>query len=643
MLNSVTNPLIQMTTMNANDLLPRLETGVRRLTEANLDQAQTLNGVGWSKVHQAIGQDLCRSIGTWGSAQVLKAWEYCSRYRITQLKDLGIPHYNDPQGDILERQLREQEAAKVQNDPNLGLDWSAPKQVETHSGPKSLEVATVPEGHPFWSVYKSHKSKLAENGITVGKCSETCRWIAKRWTALNPTDCQKPVQTDSNGVSDPEIDSKGLLPWQTLSTSRIVGSIRRHKVCLDASEVGTGKTYKACKAIQILGIPALVICPLAVIPSWRKAASHFGIRLDCINYELVRRGTTQWGRWITDSRGKKQWVWTIPDGTLLVFDEVHRCKGNSSQNSKLLIEAKRANIPLLLLSATAATSPVEMKAIGFALGLFRNPSEHWQWSKNHGCKEGRFGGLEFRGNPDNLAQISREIFRSKGTRIRVKELGSAFPETHIETKLIPVGLKATKEISQAYKEAQEVIKRVKEKEKTDADSPLVALLRARQLSEAAKIPAIVEMVDDAVEQGMSVAVFCCFRETIQALNDALKTTVSCIGRIEGGQTPFERQQAIEEFQADRSALILCNIQAGGVGVSLHCVKDRPRLALVSPSYSAIELVQTLGRVHRAGGKNSIQKILYADGTIEAQVANALEKKLKNLQALNDSDLLSPLR
>lgn len=629
--------------MNIDALIPRLETGVRRLTGNNQDHAQEINGVGWGKVHQQVGESLFNSIGHWGSAQVLKAWEYCSRYRITQLNDLEIPHYNDPQGDVLERQLRDKEAKQVESDKGYGLVWSEPKKVDTHTGPKLLEVAQIPEGSPFWSLYKTKKDKLSAAGITVGKNAVTCAWQARRWTSIGTQKPDTIAQNTAQEVPDPEIDSEGLLDWQTRSTSRIVGALQRYNVCLDASEVGTGKTFKACKAIQVLKKPALVVCPLAVIPSWRKAAQHFGIRVDCINYELVRRGTTQWGQWKTDQRGKKQWAWTVPADTLLVLDEVHRCKGQTSQNSKLLIEAKRSGLPLLLLSATAATSPIEMKAIGYALGLFGTPSEHWSWAKSNGCKEGRFGGLEFRGNQDHLASISQSIFRSKGTRIRVKELGSAFPETQIETRLVPVGLKATKEINKAYEEAQEVIMRVREKERTDADNPLVALLRARQLSEAAKIPAMVEMVEDAVEQGMSVAVFCCFSETIQAIHDALKTSVSQIGRIEGGQHPLERQKAIEDFQEDRSALILCNIQAGGVGVSLHCVKDRTRLALVSPSYSAIELVQTLGRVHRAGGKNSIQKILYADGTIEAKVAQSLEKKLKNLQALNDSDLLEAFR
>ena len=51
-------------------------------------------------------------------------------------------------------------------------------------------------------------------------------------------------------------------------------------------------------------------------------------------------------------------------------------------------------------------------------------------------------------------------------------------------------------------------------------------------------------------------------------------------------------------------------QAGGTGLSLHDVNgEHPRVSLISPSFSAIDLKQALGRIHRAGAKSpAVQKL-----------------------------------
>ena len=99
---------------------------------------------------------------------------------------------------------------------------------------------------------------------------------------------------------------------------------------------------------------------------------------------------------------------------------------------------------------------------------------------------------------------------------------------------------------------------------------------------------------------------------------------------------------IEKKYSDESRIIICNIKAGGVGVSLHDLHgNHPRVALISPTDSAQDLKQTFGRVHRAGGKTkSIQRILFAEG-VEEEVAANVAAKLECLDQLNDGDLALP--
>ena len=61
--------------------------------------------------------------------------------------------------------------------------------------------------------------------------------------------------------------------------------------------------------------------------------------------------------------------------------------------------------------------------------------------------------------------------------------------------------------------------------------------------------------------------------------------------------------------------------------------------MISPSFSAIDLKQALGRIHRAGGKSpAIQKIIFAADSVEMGVCQAVRRKLTNLDLINDDEL-----
>ncbi|NBQ65785.1 MAG: hypothetical protein EBT95_09730, partial [Verrucomicrobia bacterium] len=78
----------------------------------------------------------------------------------------------------------------------------------------------------------------------------------------------------------------------------------------------------------------------------------------------------------------------------------------------------------------------------------------------------------------------------------------------------------------------------------------------------------------------------------------------------------------------------------GVGVSLHDENGiRPRSSLICPTYSAIDLKQALGRIHRAGAKSkAVQRIIFAADSIEETVMKKVKAKLKNIETLNDGDI-----
>jgi hypothetical protein len=442
-----------------------------------------------------------------------------------------------------------------------------------------------------------------------------------------------------------QLTDMDLLPFQRTHAQRVIDSLRRHRTALDASDPGVGKTYVASHVAKTTGLSLLVVAPKPVLPAWRKVAAAFGTSVvEITNYEQIRLGKTPYGRFV-DTR----FVWSVPPGTLLVFDEAQKCKARTTQNAEMLIAAKRQGIPTLLCSATAASNPLEMRAIGYALGLHLL-HDYWPWALSHGVEKGQFG-MEFNGDRHALERLHARIFGPgcPGARMRIADIAD-FPETQIIAE--PVGTGQERKIQAIYdRMARELNHALAVEDHFELDdlanqmdatkaNHLTILLRARQQIEELKAKTIASMAKDGADEGMSVAVFVNFDSTVNEVASLLKT--KCV--IRGGQRDADREAAVRRFQANEESFIVCNIRAGGVGISLHDPTGaKPRLALISPTYSAQDLRQALGRVHRAGGAHSIQRIIFAAGTCEERACEAVATKLGHIDLLNDGDLQGQLQ
>jgi SNF2 family DNA or RNA helicase len=165
----------------------------------------------------------------------------------------------------------------------------------------------------------------------------------------------------------------------------------------------------------------------------------------------------------------------------------------------------------------------------------------------------------------------------------------------------------------------------------------------RMESELLKVPSVISWTNDLIEQGYNVAIFTNYTQTLADLAKGLKT--NCV--FYGGNVE-SRDHNIDEFQNNKSNVIILNIAAGGQSISLHDLYGRPRIAIIFPTWSAQQLIQATGRIHRAGSKSgAIQYIVYAAGTIEDMVKKKVLQKIKNINTLNDGDLqadfLTPIK
>jgi superfamily II DNA or RNA helicase len=423
---------------------------------------------------------------------------------------------------------------------------------------------------------------------------------------------------------------KTLYAEQVVHAKRLAQSLLKHRAALDSSQTGCGKTLIAVETARALGKIPLVVCPKIVIPSWKSTLEEQGVEnKGVINYEKLRTGRSGYGKF-----EKKQFVWTIPEDSLVIWDEVHRCQGQSSQNAKMLIAAK--SMYNLCLSASAAEDPTEMRALGHILGL-HNLKDFYRWAQKNGCSFNPWGGLQFgKTKGAALIKLRSEIYPEKGSRLTRTDMKSHFSKSQIITE--PLDMGDDGKIQKLYEEMDAEIAELQVAMKGDktGGGELTKQLRTRQAIELLKVPAILELTSDLLAEGQSVAIFVNFRGTLEALGSRLPDCA----KIWGGQTATERQDAINSFQTNQSRVICSILSAGGLGVSLHdTTGDAPRTALISPGYDAKELLQALGRIDRAGAKsNSTQRILFAANSLEEAVEKSCRSKLKNLENLHSADL-----
>jgi superfamily II DNA or RNA helicase len=404
---------------------------------------------------------------------------------------------------------------------------------------------------------------------------------------------------------------------------------------LDTSHVGTGKTVVAAHLAKSLNRPVAVICPKAVIPSWERELKETGIEpIFVLNYEKIRTGKTEW----MSKRGKKIMKWDLPEDTLVLVDEVHKCKGPYTQNAQLLVSLVAQGYSIHAMSATAAEDPTEMRPLGFALGLHSlnkptDTTKSWfGWMMQFGCRQNEWNAWELRAK-SKLSDLNKVMYSRNVKRLTVDDFPDSFKANRVFVE--PVAFGSAAKIAKAYKDlgiTPEIITRLLEDGTVeDSDWVLVNLLRARQLAESLKAKDMADMAKDYVEQGHSVVLFVNFTDTA----DTLQKLLECPA-IVGGQTADERQQVIDDFQDDKEHVIVVNIAAGGPGISLHDINgNRQRISLISPTFNVKDHLQALGRIHRNGAKSdAIQKILVASESIEEHVMRVIEQKSDNLNTLH---------
>jgi len=439
-----------------------------------------------------------------------------------------------------------------------------------------------------------------------------------------------------------------LRTYQRTAAEKLAQALQSHGVGVDLSDTGLGKTFHALGAVKNVGAPFAVVCRASSRNKWQAAVRDFGLAESCLAVDSWQRFTN--GRnhreLVTKQASGKAsaYSWNPKEPTVVIFDEVQDAGGQTSLNSQLLIGLGRSNKTYAIcLSATVADSPLKLKALGFLCGL-HNLHNFYGWAMDHGCGKSPFGYNQLYFKPRESKWVIpklRDALAPFGVRVCRDTVAEYLPEETVECELWDVGNRPN---SGLVAEALERLEETREEDllkHEDGTPGAVEQMRDRQEAELRRITPLVAEIKAAVEAGMFCPVFFNFTSSIDVLKKMLYDEDILAGVFDG-RSHVQREIDKAAFMNGNLPVLILQSAAGSASIDLHdTVGGRPRMTFISPTYHAETMVQMLGRAVRFGAKTPvIQRIIFAEGTIEEKVFKVVEGKAKNIRALNDGEWVS---
>lgn len=441
-----------------------------------------------------------------------------------------------------------------------------------------------------------------------------------------------------------------LLPYQRIHFKNLESALLANKCVIDSSDTGTGKTYVMLALAKKHGLKPFIICPKSVISFWIEVADYIDIELMGVaNYELFQkqkyykknknRLTIHECNYIQvdKSSGKPIYKITFPNDYLIIYDEVHRCKSSTTHNAKILKACKINNNKIALLSATIIEKIDHFRKFGYLLGFYNEEKNFGQWI-------GRlYSDPKIKIPADMFKKFSRDqlllkivhrfMFPDYGGRMSIESIGS-----DENTNQVSAVCYTSDNANKINKNYDFIIRNLKmiEEYKANTIKFRAQIMKARMDIELSKLSIMEDLAEDALENGYSVLLFVNYRESVAELQKTFPNASVVIG----DQTEKERHKQVQKFQNNDNRVIILTMGSGATGLSLHDIHGgHPRYSIINPSFSAIELKQSLGRAYRAGGKsNTIQRIVFCAGTHEQKICNIIKNKLNNISLLANGDL-----
>jgi len=470
---------------------------------------------------------------------------------------------------------------------------------------------------------------------------------------------QDKASSETDRLAD---DDPRLFPYQREG----IKWLGRQDRALLGDEMGTGKSVQSLKAVPP-GAPLLIVCNASMKLTW-------------LNQELAKWRPDFDGR-VLNGRGSFEWpkpgeavivnydilpafdadVADPAPGTVMIIDEVHNCKGAKTRRTKAVTRLARLVERVFGLTGTPLLNRApELWQLLNTLGLADRAFGHFgRFYHLFGGYKTRFG-TEWGTPRPEVAELLKKVMlrRSRanvlpdlpgkrfksvivnnlkaGLRKRMDEVAKALEAGNLWDKLAGVGKWESGEyVEDIIPDESEMVTYSTRDADMGDERPMTKAEREKALlpsfSEmsalradlaAAKIPALVELVEEYEEQETPLVVFSAHRAPIDLLAKRNGWRV-----ITGDETDESKDEAKRLFQAGELKGIGLTIGAGREGITLT---HAAHMVFVDLSWVSKFNQQSQDRICRIGqqAEGLLYTTLVADHPLDRRLEEILQTKDK---------------
>lgn len=399
-----------------------------------------------------------------------------------------------------------------------------------------------------------------------------------------------------------------LFPFQRAG---VAYAIKQKRVII-GDEMGLGKTPQGIAVAvnaQREGHKTLVVVPPSLRINWQRSFTMFAPHLSV----AVVTGNKVTAVPKTDvviigDASVREWQYTLTGkfGCLIV-DEAHRAKNAKANRTKAITTIARS-IPtegyVVLLSGTIIVNrPNELVSPltiidrldrGFGGGssfLFRYCApvhNGWGWVFN---------------GASNTTELNDKLRGICYVRRDKKDVLTELPakrRAQVAVEISDADLKAYKHAENDFRDFVIANGGVEAWQKASKAEVITQLNALRKLLGVAKIPYVVEHVEEIVNEGEKVIVFAHHRDVIEGLSTALKE--HGVVKVIGGMSDEAKQQSVDAFQNGDAKVFIGQFTSAGVGLTLTASSH---VVFAEVPWTPAEAVQSEDRAHRIGQSNAV--------------------------------------
>ncbi len=444
-------------------------------------------------------------------------------------------------------------------------------------------------------------------------------------------------------------DGYGFRPYQDKGVAR--GLILKRFI--NGDEQGLGKTLQSIATLHGADMqgkktfPCLVICPSSTKINWQREWLQWAGRKAII---LDNKNKSTWHRFyemdmadvfITNYESLKKFFvdYMPPKGRMrnsmeiklneraslfksVIIDESHRCKDTKTQQTKFALRIAQGKEWRILLTGTPVVNkPIDLFPQLAIMGRLK------EFGGSKGFKmrycEGGYGA-------SNLKELNFLLNKNCFFRREKKDVAKDLPDKQRQTILCDITTRAeyNKAKNQFVKYLEDQGWDDKEIAKKLRGEIMVKMGELKRISALGKLAEVKEFVNEVLDSGEKLIIFCSLHAIVDAVLKEFPNSVTVTGR----DSMEQKQQNIDAFQNNSEVkLIVCNIKAAGVGITLTASS---RVAFIEYPWTYADCVQCEDRAHRIGQKNNVMCTYFlGQKTIDEKLFKMIQAKAETANTI----------